>query len=409
MTFININRGVYYGTEAGSLPIGCNGCCCFFVGQLIRKKFSIFEKYCIPAPVIGGMLFALCTLALNLSDTMTVTVDDTMQRVFMTLFFTSIGFTASFKLLKIGGLQVIIFLAICTLLVILQNVLSVSLAGLFGLSPLLGLCVGSIPMIGGHGTAGSFGPLFTEVYGVEGATTVALAAATFGLVMGGVIGGPIAKRLIGKHNLKSHTGKFKEDNAFVVEEVPDFSTEEMLAAFSLLFIAAGIGTFISSLLQKTGMTFPSYIGAMLAAAVIRNISDLTDFFTISTDVVEILGNVSLSIFLSMALMSLKLWQLADLAVPLVVMLLGQTVLMALFAYFITFNIMGKDYEAAVMSSASCGFGMGATPNAIANMQAITSKLGPAPRAFFIVPLVGSLFIDFVNATTITIFVNFFAK
>ncbi len=382
----------------------------YFMGSYIRKRVGFLEKYCIPAPVVGGLIFAVITLALNVSGLLTVEMDDTMQKVFMTLFFTSIGFTASLKLLKQGGLAVFVFVGVCTVLVILQNLVGVGLATAFGLDPLIGLCTGSIPMIGGHGTAGSFGALMDDM-GVTGASTVAIASATFGLIMGGMLGGPIAKKRIMKHNLAAvknsqfEQGKSKDDRKEA--EAHKFSAAKTLEAFSLLFVAAGIGSLISYLIQQTGLTFPSYIGAMLAAAIIRNLSDMTSRFTIMQDMIEGLGNVSLLLFLSMALMSLKLWQLADLALPLVVMLLAQTVLMGFFAYFVTFNIMGRDYEAAVMSSANCGFGMGATPNAIANMQAITQNFGPAPKAFFIVPLVGSLFIDFANGTILTLFINFF--
>ena len=379
----------------------------FAMGSFLRKKVPLFERYCIPAPVIGGILFALLTLVLNLTDIMTIQTDDTMKDVFMTLFFTSVGYTASLKLLKKGGIQVILFTLAATVVVILQDLLGVSLASLLGLDPLMGLCVGSIPMVGGHGTAGSFGPLLEKEFGLVGATSVSVASATFGLIIGGLIGGPVAKRRIRKKNLtcgavldEQGVERFSEEK---LGEKPDFP--QVLTAFSMLFLAAGIGTFLSTLINKTGVTVPSYIGAMLAAALLRNLSDVTKKFFVMEDIIGTLGNVSLALFLSMALMGLRLWELADLAGPMVIMLLAQTLLMAVLAYFFIFTIMGRDYEAAVMSSAACGFGMGATPNAIANMQAITSVYGPAPRAFFIVPLVGSLFIDFINGAVLTIFIN----
>lgn len=378
----------------------------YFIGSKIKSKVKFFQKYCIPAPVVGGLLFALLTLVLNMTGVLTIITDDTMQNVFMTLFFTSVGYTASLKLLKKGGLQVVIFVGVCTLLVVLQNVVGVALAKVFNLEPLLGLCVGSIPMIGGHGTAGSIGEML-ERMGVHGAASVSVAAATFGLVMGSMIGGPVGNRLIKKHNLHCQVHVNSEGIEDFTEEKLQVktTTEQYLAAFSMLFLAAGIGSIISNLIQKTGITFPSYIGAMLAAALLRNVSDVTKRFNVMEDVVGTLGNVSLTLFLSMALMGLKLWQLAGLAAPMMVMLLAQTLLMLLFSYFIVYNLMGRDYESAVMACASCGFGMGATPNAIANMQTITASYGPAPKAFFIVPLVGSLFIDFINGTAITIFIN----
>lgn len=378
-----------------------------FVGGLIGKKNSFLRKYCIPAPVIGGMVFALLTLFVNQTFRITVNTDDTMRDVFMTLFFTSVGYTASLKLLKKGGKQVAIFTLIAAILVICQDLLGVGLAKIFNLDPLLGLCTGSISMVGGHRTAGSFGTLLENNFGIEKASAVGFASATFGLIMGGLTGGPVAERLITKNNLSSTSTNNEDDEDDFPNEKHDSlpSAEEFFKAFAMLFVAAGIGTIISGLIEKTGVTFPSYIGAMLAAAILRNLSDTTKKYSVMLDIVNILGYVSLSIFLSLSLMSLKLWQLADLALPMLIMLIMQAILVVLIAYFVVFRLMGKDYEAAVMASATCGFGMGATPNAIANIQTITDKKGPAPRAFFIVPLVGSFFIDFINGLILTIFIN----
>lgn len=379
----------------------------FFVGYYLKNKISFFQKFCIPASVIGGIIFALLTLVFNQTGILHIETDTTMQQVFMTLFFSSIGYTASLRLLKKGGIQVLLLVIVSTVIILAQDALGVFLAKCFHLDPMLGLCVGSIPMVGGHGTAGSFGPLLEQEVGVSGATTVAVSAATFGLVMGSLIGGPIAQWRINKKNLTpSVANDAGSIDAFSEEKINEKpSTEQFLIAFCMLFLAAGIGSVISSLLQKTGLTFPSYIGAMLAAALLRNFSDVTKKFSIMEDIIGILGNVCLSLFLAMSLMSLRLWELAELAGPMVVMLLAQTVLMVLMAGFVVFYVFGKDYEAAVISSATCGFGMGAVPNAIANMQTITDRYGPAPRAFFIVPLVGSLFIDFINSGVITMFIN----
>ncbi len=385
-----------------------------FLGQGIKRKVNILERYFIPAPVIGGVLFALIALVLKQTGTLTFEMDVTLQEIFMIAFFTTIGFTASLKLLKKGGLQVLIFLAISIILVVLQNILGIGLTKLFNLNELIGLCVGSVPLVGGPATAGAFGPVF-ERAGADGATTVAIAAATFGLVFGSIIGGPIAKRLIEKNNLvtpKKQIGNLSEEETAATLELSapsELIPERFMTASAQILIAMGLGTIISELLQKTGMTFPPYIGAMFAAAIIRNICDYTEKYTIVEEEVEILGNIALSLFLSMALMGLKLWQLAGLALPLIIMLIVQTVLMILFAYYVCFNIMGRDYEAAVIASGMCGFGMGATPNAMANMEAISKNFGPAPRAFFIVPIVGSLFIDFINAGFITFFMNFLTK
>lgn len=383
------------------------------LGQGIKKKVNFFEKFCIPAPVIGGLIFAIFILISKQTGMLTLEMDMTLKSLFMTAFFTTVGFTASFKLLKKGGIQVIVFLIFAVILVILQDIVGISLAKVFNINPLIGLSTGSVPMTGGHGTSGAFAPLF-EKAGAVGATTVAMASATFGLIMGSMIGGPLGKRLIEKNNLLAK--EEKKGNIALAEAAiaevgikRELDTNSFMAGASQIILAMGIGTILSMLLEKTGMTFPPYIGAMFAAAIIRNISDFTNGYKVYGEEIDIIGNTSLSIFLAMALMGLKLWQLADLAGPLLVMLLAQALLMGLFAYFITFNVMGRDYEAAVMACGHCGFGMGATPNAMANMNAISEKFGPSPRAFFILPLIGSLFIDFFNAGIITYFMNLFVK
>lgn len=373
------------------------------MGMGIKKKVNFFDKFCIPAPVIGGLIFAIFMLVAKTTGFLTLEMDMTLKSLFMTAFFTTVGFTASFKLLKKGGVQVGIFLVIAIILVALQDVVGVSLAKVFGLNPLIGLSTGSVPMTGGHGTSGSFAPLFEQA-GAVGATTVAMASATFGLIMGSMIGGPLGKRLIEKHNLTPSKAGAAVEVAADVESTKLDGNEFMLAA-SQIIIAMGIGTIVSAFLGKF-MTFPPYIGAMFAACIIRNISDFTGIYKVRGEEIDVIGNTSLSLFLAMALMGLKLWQLADLAGPLLVMLVAQAVLMGCFAYFVTFNVMGRDYEAAVMACGHCGFGMGATPNAMANMNALSGKYGAAPRAFFILPLIGSLFIDFFNAGIITAFMNF---
>lgn len=379
------------------------------LGQGIKKKVNFLEKFCIPAPVIGGLIFAVLILVFNQTGILKLEMDMTLKTLFMTAFFTTVGFTASFKLLKKGGIQVLIFLALAVILVTLQDVVGVVLAKVFKLNHLIGLSTGSVPMTGGHGTSGAFAPIF-EKSGAVGATTVAMASATFGLIMGSMLGGPIGKRLIEKNNLldKVKNEAFSKDSVSTEEKaIKELNASGFMAAVSQVIIAMGLGTILSMLLEKTGLTFPPYIGAMFAAAIIRNVSDFTNAYKVHEEEIDVIGNTSLSIFLAMALMGLQLWQLADLAGPLIVMLVAQASLMGLFAYFVTYNIMGRDYEAAVMACGHCGFGMGATPNAMANMNALSSKFGAAPRAFFILPLIGSLFIDFFNAGIITFFMNLF--
>lgn len=378
----------------------------FYIGLYLRKKVKLLSKYCIPAPVIGGLLFAVLVLILRITNIATINLDITLQNIFMTAFFTSIGYTASLKILKKGGIKVGIFLALAMLLVVLQDTLGASLATVFNLNPLLGLCTGSIPMVGGHGTAGSFGPLLEEM-GVAGATTVSFASATFGLVMGSFIGGFVAKNLIERKNID--TPKHSEDHSLPLSDFHEDNQailchKRLMNGVAWIFLAMGIGSIISKFIQDLGLTFPSYIGAMVAAAVIRNICDFRKV-ELEDKEIETIGGISLSFFLAMALMGLKLWELFDLALPMLVMLIAQALLMGVFAYFITFRIMGKDYDAAVFASANCGFGMGATPNAVANMDALTAKFGYAPTPYLVVPIVGCLFIDFVNSAVITLFIN----
>lgn len=378
------------------------------LGEFLVKRISFLSKYCIPAPVVGGLIFAILALVLKQTDTLAFEMDTTLQTLTMTMFFTSVGFSASFGLLRKGGLKVFLFLGVAVVLVVLQNVLGVGLAKAFDLNPLLGVATGSIPMTGGHGTAASFGPVI-EKAGAAGANSVAVAAATFGLVAGSMIGGPIGRRLIERNGLQASTTNTSEAG-FEVDVLSDTERplvpENFYSASFQILIAMGAGTIISSLLEKTGLTFPPYIGAMLAGAIMRNISDTTKVYDTPMVEVDIIGGISLSLFLSMALMSLRLWELAELAIPMVVMLLGQTLLMFLYANFITFNVMGRDYDAAILSAGHCGFGLGATPNGIANMNSVAGKFGPSPTAFFILPLVGSLFIDFFNTGVITAFINF---
>jgi len=379
-------------------------------GKFLVERFSVLRKYCIPTPVVGGFIFAILVLILKQGNILEIELDTTLQKLAMTVFFTSVGFSASLKLLKKGGLKVFIFLACAIVLVILQNVVGISVAKLFNLNALLGLATGSVPMTGGHGTAAAFGPVM-EAAGAAGANTVALAAATFGLVCGSMMGGPLGNHLITKYDLvnkkKNQKDDFMEIDQLNGKERTLVPNNFNLVTFEII-IAMGVGTIISNLFIKAGFTLPSYIGAMIAGAVIRNISDSTKSFEVPMIEMDLVGGISLSLFLAMALMGLKLWQLADLALPLFVMLFAQAVLMYLYANFVTFRVLGKDYDAAVLAAGHCGFGLGATPNGIANMTSVTDKFGPSPTAFFVLPLVGSLFIDFFNAGVITFFMNLLA-
>lgn len=374
------------------------------LGSFLRRRIRFLEKFCIPAPVIGGLLFAIMTCIGHVSGLTDFSFDDTLREVCMVLFFTSVGFQANLKVLKSGGKSMVVFLTLVIALIILQNLVAVGLSEVLHINPLIGICTGSISMVGGHGTAGAFGPVL-EDFNVNGATTICTAAATFGLIAGSLIGGPLGKRLVEKKNLLPTA--VSEDDSLLVEDEKKHErhTNMYAAAVFQLILAIGLGTIFSWLLTKTGLTFPIYIGAMIAAALIRNISEYTGHFTIHMGEINDLGGISLSLFLGMAMITLKLWELSELALPLIVLLASQVILIALFTYFIEFNIMGRDYDAAVVVAGTCGFGMGATPNAMANMQALCDRYVPSVKAYLLIPLIGSLFADFINSLVITFFIN----
>ena len=376
------------------------------LGRWIKKKVNFFEKFFIPAPVIGGTLFSIILLIGHQTETFTFSFNDDIKNLLMIAFFTTVGFSASLKILKKGGVGVALFLLAAVILVVMQDIVGPVLAKALGINPLLGLAAGSIPLTGGHGTSGAFGPEL-EKLGATGATVVAVASATYGLIAGCLIGGPIARRLMIKNNLKPTESKEGVDNS-LLGSTTEVTEESLFSAVVYVGIAMGIGALINNMLAKAGIKFPVYLMGMVVAAIIRNILDFNQK-QLPFSEIGIVGNISLSLFLSMALMSMKLWQLIDLAVPLIIILLVQTVLMAFFAYFITFNIMGRDYDAAVMSTGHCGFGLGATPNAMANMETFTTANGPSVKAFFIIPIVGSLFIDFINAGVIQAFATWIVK
>ncbi len=374
------------------------------LGSYLRKKINILEKFCIPAPVIGGLLFAIFTCVCYTTGIIEFSFDDTLREVCMVFFFTSVGFQANLKVLKSGGKSLLVFLALVITLIFSQNLLAIGLSKVLGLNPLIGMCTGSIPMVGGHGTAGAFGPVL-EDFNIKGATTICTAAATFGLITGSLVGGPIGKRLIEKRNLMCNVPS--EDDSLLVEDEEKHQRHTNMYATAVfqLILAIGLGTIFSYFLTKTGLTFPIYIGAMLAAALMRNITEYSSKGTIHMGEINDLGGISLSLFLGMAMITLKLWELATLAMPLVILLAAQTLLICVFTYFAIFNVMGRDYDAAVLSAGTCGFGMGATPNAMANMQAICDRYVPSVKAYLIIPLIGSLFADFINSLVITFFIN----
>lgn len=373
-----------------------------WVGNYLKRRIRILSHFCIPSPVIGGLLFALLSLMGYLSGWFVCDFDDTMKQVCMVFFFTSVGFQANFKTVKQGGRPLVLLVSLVALMIVIQNILAIGIARGMGFDALIGMTAGSIPMVGGHGTSGAFGPVLEEL-GVTGATTLTTAAATFGLIAGSLIGGPIGKRLIEKHRLIA-TAK-NDVEAIIQESHTEHHDSAYTTAVYQLIVAVGIGTLVSYALSLTGMTFPVYIGGMLVAAIMRNYSEFTHKISIPMDQISDMGGICLSLFLGIAMVTLRLWELAELALPLVVMLTAQLVAMIGFAYFVVFRVMGKDYDAAVLTSGFCGFGMGATPNAMANMQAICDKFQPSIKSYLLIPIVGSMFTDFINSMIVTFFIN----
>jgi ESS family glutamate:Na+ symporter len=388
-----------------------------FAGYGIRRRIGVLDRFNIPAPVVGGFLFAALALALRQAGLLQLEFDTTLQSPFMIAFFTCIGLLASLSLLKVGGPQVLVFWMLASLLAILQNAAGVGLAAAMNVDPLLGLITGSITMTGGHGTGAAFGKLLQDQYQFGGAVTLAMAAATFGLVGGGLIGSPVGTRLITRLTLRPAPppapGSAPPRNLAaggVNEELqPEAAGEAptaylLLKGLTIILACMWLGGLLSAWMGQF-VTLPGYIGAMIVAAAFRNIADLTGVVRIESRVVDDLGTIALSLFLAMALMTLRLWELLDLALPMLAILLVQVVLVAAFTYWITFRVMGRDYDAAVMAGGHCGFGLGATPNAVANMRSLEERFGPAPRAFLVLPMVGAFFIDFTNAIIITTFIN----
>ena len=382
--------------------------CVYYLGVLLKKKISILEKFCIPAPVAGGIVFAILHLITRNTLNFSIGIDTTFQRPFMMVFFTTIGMTASLQLVKKGGLGLVIFWVLATVLCVFQDALGIGIAKALGQNPVLGLICGSVTMTGGHGTGAAFAPKFAELGLMENsvANVSAAAAATFGLVMGSLIGGPIGATLIKGKNLQpkksEYTGKKIETE--IASEVVDFN--EIFKTLTYAVVAIAIGALIEIPLKKANITLPSYVTAMIIASILLNIGDATGKWHINQKCSELIGTIGLNAFLSFALTGLKLWELAEVAGPMLIILIAQTLLMAVFAYFITFKVMGSDFDAATIAAGHCGFGMGATPNGVANMTSVQERFGPAPRAFFILPVVGAFLIDFTNAMVITLFMNF---
>jgi len=375
------------------------------VGDFIKKRIPILERFFIPAPVIGGLVFSLIALIGHQQQLFEFSFYEGIRNFLLMVFFTTIGFSASLELLKKGGIGVAFFLFCSVTLLTIQNIVGVSMAKLFSIHPLIGLAAGSISLTGGHGTSAAFGPIL-EHAGAIGAMPAAIAASTWGLVFGCLIGGPIGLRLLKHHKLKKKMSHpIPMDIPETINAIKKSSSTTATYSTVLIMISIGIGSLFVEFIKRYGVTLPAYIGPMIIAAIVRNIIDYKKLELPSNEF-DIIGTVSLSFFLVMALMGMKLWELAAIAGPLVMILIVQTAIVAAFAYFITYLIMGRDYDATVLATGHCGFALGATPNAMANMEAFTAKNGPSVKAFFVLPLVGSLFIDFFNVAIITAFLEY---
>jgi glutamate:Na+ symporter, ESS family len=386
----------------------------YFGGIQLRKRIRWLDRLNIPAAVVGGLIFTFVVLLLR-ERGISVQFDTSLQSTLSVAFFTSIGMSASLALLRVGGVQVLLFLLLATLFCFVQNFTGIAIALGFGENPLLGVMAGSVTLVGGPATGLAFAPVFEQA-GLRGAAPLALTAATAGIVCGGLVGGPVGTYLIKRFGLTSATARGTATRELEAElETPsetlvvevDREDTSLMRNMAVLSLAMGLGSLVSAWIQSLGITMPGYIGAMLVASVLRNLDDGTRWFRIDQRAMEFVGNLALNIFLVVALMSLKLWELAGLALPLLVILLVQVILVLLFAITVSFRTMGKDYESAVMASGFIGFVLGTTANAVANMRALVARYGAAPRAFLIVPLVGAFFIDFTNALIITGFVNWF--
>ena len=407
------------------------GALALMIGMVLTRKVSFLQKFCVPSPVTGGLIFSLLSLALYAWCKIELSFDRTLQDVFMVAFFTCVGYQCDLKVLKQGGKPLVLMLVLLVLMITLQNLMPLGITKLMRVDPLLGIAAGSVSMTGGHGTAGGFAGILEQM-GLQGAGTIGMAAATFGLIAGSMVGGPLANRIIRTKltqeqmqpkdvTIDPAMAGIESDEASPAGRAERMSTNEQefqqyAKASYWILIAMGGGTLLSWALAKTGVTFPTYFGALILAAVLRNIIGFIPYKEngkwvkadklLDMERITSVGNICLSMFLGMAMISLRLWELASLALPLVVILAAQVVMMVAFVYFLAFPILGRTYDAAVLCAGLCGFGLGATPNAMANMSAVCYKYHYTPTPFLIVPIIGSMFTDIINTGIISLFLRF---
>jgi len=380
-----------------------------FLGYALCRVIPVFGRFNLPPPVVGGLVFAIAAWIAHDNGRVLFDMDTSLQTPLMIAFFTAIGFNASLRLLKISGGQVLLFLLLATVFAVVQNLLGMAVALGFDLPPLFGVLAGSTTLTGGPATGLAFAPLFEQA-GIRGAESIAVASAMGGIVLGGLIGGPVITLMVRRHALVStrpqdHVAPADEASGMLMTEAQrEFSALKSIVA---ILVAMWIGAWVSQWISATGVTLPAYVGAMLVGALIRNLDDASGWIRLSVPTIELIGNICLALFLALALMNLKLWELAGLATPLLVNLGLQALVVVAFCA-VVFRLMGRDYDAAVMGGGFIGFMLGTTANAMAVMRALVERYGAAPRAFLVAPLVGAFFIDFSNALIITFFINAFA-
>ncbi len=394
------------------------------LGRFLVNHIDFLRRYNIPEPVAGGLVAAILSLVVYNIWGFSISTSSELQTSFMLIFFASIGLSANFSKLKEGGMGLVIFLIAVASFIVVQDFVGISLATLLGIDPLIGLIAGSITLTGGHGTAGAWGEILEVEHGIHGALALGMASATFGLIIGGLIGGPLAKMLINRYQLaeaKTDAQIEKRDHTPMTEKEAEetapfeyphqvrlITADNAITTLGMFAACLAFAEFMTGFSKGTWFELPTFVWTLGGGVILRNILEGVFKVSIFDRAIDVFGNASLSLYLAMALLSLKLWQLADLAGPLVVILGAQTITMALYAAFVTFRVMGKNYDAAVLSAGHCGFGMGATPTAVANMQAITNMYGASHKAFLIVPLCGAFFVDLINATVIQLILKFIA-
>ncbi len=386
-----------------------------FLGHFIKAKLPILKQFNIPEPIVGGLIVAFLITLLHFNG-IDLEFDLPLQKTFMLMFFATVGLAANYTQLMKGGAKVFIFLAIASFYILIQNGVGVSLASALGLDPLMGLIAGSITLSGGHGTGAAWSQTFQDVYGLDNVLEIAMASATFGLIIGGIIGSPVAQRLINKHNLESEYGRdtkvhdrFPELVTYGEDEEDKVTAKKVIEKLFFVLICVTGAKYADQLVRSfeiSWLMIPDFVYALFIGVIITNFLEVTNIRKLNAETIDILGGVSLSLFLAMALMSLKLWNIFDLAIPFLIILSVQSVVLGIFTYYVTFRVMGSNYDAAVISGGHCGFGLGATPTAVMNMGSIVSRYGPSPQAFMVVPIVGAFFIDIVNLIILQGYVTF---